>query len=125
MGVSLAVEDAVSLATVLDLATKGGSKGSRNLKHALSLFENVRKRRAESVQEASLHSGNMVHIPWGPDRDALYESLRHAHQDDDSLPIGKDGGKRVIFGIADKRTRDWCYGYDAVADVTSAYYSEG
>ncbi|EHK15690.1 uncharacterized protein TRIVIDRAFT_126766, partial [Trichoderma virens Gv29-8] len=71
MGVSIAVEDAAALATALDLACPSGTNSNHSdkqraaaepsLKHALHVFESVRKPRVEAVQEASLHAGDSSH----------------------------------------------------------------
>ncbi|KAL7961420.1 hypothetical protein V8C34DRAFT_311918 [Trichoderma compactum] len=91
MGVSIAVEDAAALATVLDLACP--SDTSSNLfdkpsvvvdpkfKHALDVFEIVRKPRVEAVQEASLHGGDSSHTSHEAERSVLYEALAHCHEE--------------------------------------------
>ncbi|KAK5989206.1 FAD-dependent monooxygenase OpS4-like protein [Cladobotryum mycophilum] len=131
MGVSLAVEDAVSLTTVLDLAcpvsaaTKDSqnSLNAENVRAALHVFETVRKKRAQAVQDASLEAGNTLHVPEGRGRELLYEALREANED---LPVNMQAEKleqrrvhNVSSGISDKATRDWCYGYDAIGDITA------
>lgn len=130
MGVSLAVEDAVSLATVLNLAfpDPGTSPDTKKLKDALAVFEEVRKRRADNVQRASLRAGYSFHVADGKEREAMYRLMRHTNEDfevmEDCLDIGSNGRDRIdcaVGGIANKKTRDWCYGYDAVGDVTDAY----
>lgn len=61
MGVSMAVEDAISLAVALDHARESDT-GPAGLKYALGVFEDVRKRRAERVQKASLRAGDSYHV---------------------------------------------------------------
>ncbi|KAJ6442491.1 salicylate hydroxylase [Purpureocillium lavendulum] len=140
MGVSLAVEDAVALAAVLgpgprvssesQAAQKQSALSTEDLRHALGTFETVRKQRAEAVQRASLHAGNSLHMPHGKEREFLHESLRHAHEDSVWPPAdatgelqssyvkyGSNGERLGPGGITDRGTRDWCYGYDAVAEV--------
>lgn len=132
MGVSLAVEDAVSLATVLDLACPNPSTtpDAGHLKTALSVFEDVRKARASAVQKASLRGGNSYHIPEGKERDALHRVMSHANdivevslEDlDDGVDLD-DEFSCAVGGMMNRKTRDWCYGYDAVGDVTAAWNS--
>lgn len=130
MGVSLAVEDAVSLATVLKLACPDPNTAPKTnkLKGALSVFEEVRKRRAGNVQRASLRAGDSFHVADGKEREAMYELMRHPNEDfevpEDYFERGsnvRDEIDRTVGGIANKKTRDWCYGYDAIGDVTEAY----
>jgi hypothetical protein len=54
--------------------------------------------------------------------------MRHPNEDfeipEDYLDPGsnvRDEIDRAVGGIANKKTRDWCYGYDAIGDVTKAY----
>ncbi|PWI73142.1 hypothetical protein PCL_10157 [Purpureocillium lilacinum] len=147
MGVSLAVEDAVALASVLGsahvLATDSRAtqaqqtSGPEELQRALGAFEAVRKRRVAAVQEASLHAGDSLHMPDGTGREFLYESLRHAHEDgiwppeetnaaprSPYIKLGSGGERLGPGGITDRGTRDWCYGYDAVWEVTRVLESK-
>lgn len=133
MGVSLAVEDAVSLATVLDLACPNPTvPDSENMQGALSVFEEVRKRRAENVQRASLRAGDSFHVADGKEREVMYELMRHTNENFNVLPDNLEVAveeeiqydtARAIGGLANKKTRDWCYSYDAVADVTRSFHS--
>lgn len=133
MGVSLAVEDAVSLAAVLDLScSESSTPYASELQKALSVFEEARKRRAESVQRASLRAGDSFHVVDGREREGMYELMRHTNEDfdvsPDSLEVAVNGQldydtARAIGGLANKKTRDWCYGYDAIADVTRCFRS--
>lgn len=129
MGVSLAVEDAAALAAALDAACGDGGDGEA-LRRALCSFEEVRKARAAAVQRASLHGGDSLHVADGEERAFLYEALGHAHEARVWPPPGREspfvrrgeGGERLgPGGFTDKGTRDWCYGYDAIAPVVEAY----
>lgn len=143
MGVSIAVEDAAALAAALDLACSPGSSfalsneaDARRLKHALQVFETVRKPRAQAVQEASLHGGDSLHTSNEEERRVLYEAIGHSHTDE-IWPLENDTGKRGNFvrrckstgqrlgpgGITDKATRDWCYNYDAIGAIEEYYKS--
>lgn len=132
MGVSLAVEDAVSLTAALDLvcptsatdATSRDGVDNEKLKVSLNSYETVRMRRAQAVQQASLYAGDMLHIPGNREREILYESLKGADEDTPIPPAGHTNDRgappssnHIYYGLMDRQTRDWCYGYDAVADV--------
>lgn len=145
MGVSIAVEDAAALVAVLDLACppdndpsfarEGSKEVASKLKHALHIFELVRKPRVEAVQEASLHGGDSSHTSDEIERSVLYEALGHSHEaqvwppeSDTSrgnfIRKSTQRGQRLgPGGIIDKGTRDWCYDYDAVGAIEKAYKS--
>ncbi|RFU74556.1 salicylate hydroxylase [Trichoderma arundinaceum] len=145
MGVSIAVEDAAALAAVLDLAcpsdlnstpsSEQSGTGMRRLKHALHVFETVRKPRVEAVQEASLNGGDSQHASEAKERRILYEALGHSHTDE-IWPMENDTSRGEFVrrckrtgerlgpgGIADKGTRDWCYHYDAIGAIEEHYKS--
>lgn len=110
MGVSMAVEDAEALAECISLREKTNS----TLEHAMNVFERVRKSRAEAIRDASLHAGNILQLPKGPEQE-----IRDAALKDDGLSAGFVEGDdffltRTSYGIADGKIRDWCYGYDVV-----------
>ena len=116
MGVSMAIEDAVSLCECLRL------HGDEDLalQAAMKLFESVRKERAQAVRDASLNAGNVLQISSGPLRYQRDEALR---TDGSSVPVtgGQSFLQRNSYGIADEMIRDWCYGYDVVAAVNIAF----
>ncbi|KIW25189.1 uncharacterized protein PV07_08388 [Cladophialophora immunda] len=129
MGISMAVEDAVALAECLSLLesatttcstdTKGDcaarSKPRPSLSSALGLFESVRKPRAEAVQAASLRAGNILHLPPSAaqeTRDAMLQVDGKTESEED---------RQYVYGIADRETRDWCYGYDAALETRKAW----
>ncbi|KAL7792914.1 hypothetical protein V8C37DRAFT_379490 [Trichoderma ceciliae] len=145
MGVSIAVEDAAALTAVLDLAcpfdsdsTLSGKRSGvdeRRLKHALHVFEVVRKPRVEAVQEASLHGGDSQHTSGERERRVLYEALGNSHKHE-VWPLESDPSRGEFVqrckrtgerlgpgGIADKGTRDWCYNYDAIGAIEEYYKS--
>ncbi|CAI7678906.1 unnamed protein product [Penicillium pancosmium] len=133
MGVSLAVEDAVSLATVLDLALPNSCTAPEKaqLKAALSVFEEVRKWRATAVQKASLRGGNSYHIPEGKERDALHKVMSYPDEilevSVEDLEDGVDVHDEIsgaVGGMMNRKTRDWCYGYDAIGEVTAIWSSK-
>ncbi|KAH0833563.1 hypothetical protein FOPE_03491 [Fonsecaea pedrosoi] len=128
MGISMAVEDAVALSECLSLLGSATSSSSSNdpndngtndpgpkprpsLSTALGLFESVRKPRAEAVQSASLHAGEILHLPPSAaqeKRDALLQADGRTDRKED---------RQYVYGIADRETRDWCYGYDAALET--------
>lgn len=113
MGVSLAVEDAESLTACLALMHKSDIP----LQQAMSIFEAVRKPRAEAVSAASLHAGNTLQLSPGIGQDVRNLALA---SDGASIGIVEDEQfykNKQSYGIADKQIRDWCYSYDAVAAV--------
>ncbi|PSN59395.1 salicylate hydroxylase [Corynespora cassiicola Philippines] len=109
MGVSLAVEDAAALTFALELHTSSSS--SVPLSKAMSLFERIRKSRAEAVRDASLHAGKMLHIPPGKDREIRDAAARNDGLNDDIKGLSFLTEWKS-YGITDKTIRDWCYGYD-------------
>lgn len=121
MGVSLAVEDAESLTACLALVEKSDA----TLHQAMSIFEAVRKPRAEAVKAASLHAGNTLQMSPGPGQDVRNLALA---SDGASIGIVKDERffeTKQSYGIADKQIRDWCYSYDAVEAVNQEWHRLG
>ncbi|KAF3009744.1 hypothetical protein E8E13_009346 [Curvularia kusanoi] len=114
MGVSLAIEDASALFTALDLHVSSPEKVS--LLQAMSLFQKVRKPRAEKIRDASLHAGAMLHLPPGAER-----SLRDESAMNDGATEGAQKGDKLLewvsYGITDKHIRQECYGYDVISAV--------
>ena len=116
MGVSMAVEDAAALTECLSLHTTPRDGCELPLPAAMSLFESVRKPRAEAVRDASLHAGNMLHAPPGEKRTARDEAVKV----DGTIISERPESfwvELATYGIADRRIRDWCYAYDVVDDI--------
>ncbi|KAJ8119087.1 hypothetical protein OPT61_g47 [Boeremia exigua] len=114
MGVSLAIEDATALATALDLHTS--NRDPLPLKTAIELFQKVRKPRAETIRDASLHAGTMLHLPPGTQRTLRDESA----QNDGAVDQAQTGDallEWISYGITDKKIRQECYGYDIVVEM--------
>lgn len=116
MGVSLACEDGVALATVLDLVCEQNKNPTnKQLVEALKVFEAVRKPRAESVQKASLHAGVVIHMPDGPEAKIRDQALRlNGSSNGDWL---SESERVHVYGVADKKIRGWCYGHDVIDAV--------
>ncbi|KAH8660536.1 salicylate hydroxylase [Xylariales sp. PMI_506] len=129
MGVSLAVEDAVALGESLRLACSDPASATREdrLKTALQRFQQVRIPRAASIQAGSLHAGNVLHGPPGPQREVRNEGLRRWDEYWPPEPLEQsdraeyEDTRQKLYGIGDKRTRDWCYGYDSGAAIREAW----
>ncbi|KAJ5218109.1 monooxygenase [Penicillium cinerascens] len=112
MGVSMAVEDAAALSKALSYATD-----KQNLKPFLQLVEKTRTSRTRQVQKASLVNGQVLHMCDGPQQEARDAEMRPSVE-------GKSLD-RSPYGINDRATQAWCYGYDVERDIemtwTSAY----
>lgn len=123
MGVSLAVEDAAALVSVLNRVSYFNDNKTSvdvdRLKQALVAYETARKARSTAVQVASLHAGDMAHVENGPRREKLYDTLRKDGMGEVVNPLAFD--TRTSYGLADKDVRDWCYNFDAVANVDAEF----
>jgi salicylate hydroxylase len=113
MGVSLAVEDAAALTECIYLQ----SQGNVDLDRAMAVFETIRKTRCKDVQDASLHAGNILHLPPGPAQVA-----RDAAMQNDGLSAEVNEKERFYaegtsYGIANRKIRDWAYAYDVIEAV--------
>ena len=117
MGVSMAVEDAETLTECISLMrTKGGGLG-----HAMSVFEKVRRQRAEAVRDASLHAGNMLHLPEGNQSADRDRALAVDGLTSDGRESKRFFLEKVSYGIGDRNIRDWCYGYDIHTEIEAAW----
>lgn len=126
MGVSLAVEDAVTLASVLNLASPPSTSATpavdeSRLRKAIGAFEKVRKSRAQAVQEASLHAGNTMHIQDHEKRKRLYALIKSDGVGENTPFDPATISSREGYGLAAKDVRDWCYNYDAIGEAEKAY----
>jgi salicylate hydroxylase len=113
LGVSLAVEDAAALTECIHLQ----SQGNVGLDRTMAVFEIIRKTRCKDVQDASLHAGNVLHLPPGPAQVA-----RDAAMQNDGLPAEVNQKERfyaegMSYVIADRKIRDWGYAYDVIGAV--------
>lgn len=122
MGVSLAIEDATALTTALELHTS--TSNGCSLARAMKLFEDVRKPRAERIRDASLHAGELLHLPPGPERDLRDQSAKN----DGAVAEAQTGDMLLqwtSYGITDKQIRKEVYGYDVVDDIRQRAAAEG
>jgi salicylate hydroxylase len=113
MGVSMAVEDAEALTTCLSLRERNNASPAQ----AMNVFETVRKARAEAVRDASLHAGNVLQLLRGPEQEHRDRALREDGLNVLSEDVDDFWLSRTSYGIADRKIRDWCYGYDVKARV--------
>jgi len=120
MGVSMAVEDAETLAECIALKKLTTS----SLEKAMAVFEGVRKPRAEAVRDASLHAGDVLQMRKGPEREVRDRAIR-----DDGVAVGVEEEEgddfyvtRTSYGIADRKIRDWCYGYNVAEEVLKQWF---
>ncbi|KIW93315.1 uncharacterized protein Z519_05920 [Cladophialophora bantiana CBS 173.52] len=129
MGISMAVEDAVALVECLSLLASATNndvkcdcvdrtKSRPSLSSALDLFESLRKHRAEAVQAASLRAGNILHLPPGAAQEERDAALQRV---DGGAMENQEDSRQYVYGIADRKTRDWCYGYDAALEMRRAW----
>ncbi|KAM3470351.1 hypothetical protein MY5147_006452 [Beauveria neobassiana] len=134
MGVSLAVEDAASLAAVLDLActpppppsppspaTTTTTTDHDKLQKALRVFEHARKERVHIVQDASLHGGHVLHEEDPAAREMVYAALRADGLQDEGMPEATLATESPTYGLADQRVRDWCFAYDPAKYIRECY----
>ncbi|KIX96462.1 uncharacterized protein Z520_07728 [Fonsecaea multimorphosa CBS 102226] len=132
MGISMAVEDAAALAECLSLLEDSATKAHTNgdgatrekpkpsLSSALALFESIRKPRAEAVQSASLRAGDILHLPPGESQEKRDAAMLR-QQVNDGTTESREDDRQYVYGIADRETRDWCYGYDAALEMRRAW----
>lgn len=121
MGVSMAVEDAEALAECLRM----GEERGEGLGKVMGVFEGVRKGRAESVRDASMHAGDVLQVSGEEKkerdqwigRDGVVEGGME-RQGEGEEEFWKKG---LRYGIADRRIREWCYGYDVAEEVKRAW----
>ncbi|PMB68810.1 3-hydroxybenzoate 6-hydroxylase 1 [Beauveria bassiana] len=131
MGVSLAVEDAASLAAVLDLACPptppppspppATTTDHDKLQKALRVFEHARKERVHIVQDASLHGGHVLHEEDPATREKVYAALRADGLQDEGMPEATLATESPTYGLADQRVRDWCFAYDPAKYIKECY----
>lgn len=124
MGVSLAVEDAASLATVLELACPVEKPMDYSkLKTALQIYEKARRDRVTNVQAGSLHAGNMAHVEDVEMRKQLYETLRADGVQDPTISDADLATQGITYGMADQRLRDWYYHHETAKYMEECYKS--
>lgn len=106
----MAVEDAAGLAEAISMI---GSKSQ--LQIALNVFETIRVKRANQMQEASLINGKLWHFADGPEQEARDIAMR---PEVEGLHFDESPNQ-----WSDPVTQDWCYGYDAEEAMAKAMSS--
>ena len=106
----MAVEDAASLAEATSMV---GSKSE--LQMALNVFQTVRVKRANQMQEASLINGKLWHFADGPEQEARDRAMR---PEVEGRTFDESPNQ-----WSDPVTQDWCYNYDAEEAMTLAMKS--
>ena len=104
----MAIEDAAALAEAL---SKIHSKDELSI--AVKVFEAVRVKRSNQMQEASLINSKLWHFPDGPVQkvrdEAMQPETEGRHFDESPNQW------------SDPVTQAWCYGYDAEKEVAEAW----
>ena len=96
----MAVEDAAALAEAISMI-----QSKQELPTALNVFQTVRVKRANQMQEASLINGKLFHFADGPEQEARDAAMR---PEVEGRPFDESPNQ-----WSDPVTQDWCYGYDA------------
>jgi salicylate hydroxylase len=107
-GAAMAVEDGAALAEALSNVT-----AIEELKPALRIFENIRIKRADQMQQASLINGMLWHFPDGQIQQARDAAMQPEVE-------GREFEKSPNQW-SDRATQTWAYGYDAVEEIREAF----
>lgn len=110
-GAAIAVEDAAAVGTALSLI-----KTKEEISKALRVLEEVRKVRAEGMQQASWLNGDIWHLSDGPVQEARDEGM--------SMDDGADERGWNSNQWSDKTCQSWTYGYDAVREIEKRWAKE-
>ncbi|KAJ5299049.1 hypothetical protein N7476_010606, partial [Penicillium atrosanguineum] len=103
-GAAIAVEDGVALAQSLDRITS-----KAQIPRALSIFEGVRVKRANQMQEASLLQGKLWHFADGPVQKARDAAMS---PEVEGRPFSHSPNQ-----WSDPATQMWCYAYNAEKEI--------
>ena len=106
----MAIEDAASLAEAISMI-----KSKSELQIALNVFQAVRVKRANQMQEASLINGKLWHFADGPEQEARDRAMR---PEVEGRPFAESPNQ-----WSDPVTQDWCYNYDAEEAMMQAMNS--
>ncbi|SLM37660.1 salicylate hydroxylase [Lasallia pustulata] len=107
-GAGMAIEDAAGLAEAL---SKIHSKDELSI--AVNVFEAVRVKRSNQMQEASMINSKLWHFPDGPVQEARDEAMR---PETEGRHFDESPNQ-----WSDPVTQAWCYGYDAEKEVAKAW----
>ena len=106
----MAIEDAAALAEALSMI-----RSKTELPKALEIFQNVRVKRANQMQEASLINGKLWHFADGLEQEARDAAMR---PEVEGLHFDESPNQWT-----DPVTQAWCYGYDAEEAMAKAMSS--
>lgn len=113
-GANSALEDGAVLGWCV-----GQVRQRSQLKHAVRLYEKVRKERGEKVAKETFLQRHQFHMVDGPEqesRDAIFMAQLDKDEIDDTMPFPS----RWTCGIVQR----WLYGYDAYAAAQAAFDSD-
>lgn len=110
-GAAIAVEDAAAVATALSLIKVRGE-----IPKALRVLEEVRKARAEGMQQASWLNGEIWHLYDGPLQEARDEGMG---AEDEGIQRRWNSNQ-----WSDTTCQTWTYGYDAVSEIEKRWVGE-
>lgn len=103
----MAIEDAAALASAISMI-----ESKSELQVALNVFQSVRVKRANQMQEASLINGKIWHFADGPEQEARDMAMR---PEVEGLPFYESPNQ-----WSDPVTQAWCYKYDAEEAMAEA-----
>lgn len=110
-GAAIAVEDAAATAAVLSLMER-----PEDLPKALKILEEVRKVRAEGMQQASRLNGEVWHL-----EDGALQKARDNGMGDEESSIERGWNANPW---SDPTCQEWTYGYDAVREIERRWAEE-
>ena len=108
----MAVEDAAAFAAALS-HVNSESNPQYSLSRAMGVFESVRTKRSNQMQQASLINGKLWHLRDGPEQHARDEAMRPE-------VIGEKF-ETSPNQWSDPVTQAWAYGYDAAKEIELAF----
>ena len=103
----MAVEDAAALAEAISMIAS-----KDELQTALTVFQSLRVKRANQMQEASLINGKLWHFADGPEQEARDKAMR---PEVEGRPFDESPNQ-----WSDPVTQAWCYQYDAEEAMAEA-----
>ncbi|KAI2642735.1 putative salicylate hydroxylase [Xylaria nigripes] len=104
-GAANAIEDAGTLAMAFTCTD--------NIEVALEVYQRVRKTRSELTQSSSANTGHMLHLPDGEEQRTRDETIRAASRGDGDNPDQ----------FNDRRTREFIWGVDVMAETIKQFES--
>lgn len=115
-GAAQAIEDAATIAECIDRA-----RSTEDFSKVLAIYQSIRKPRCEKIQKGSMDSGDIWHIPDGPEqvaRDADMKIVMDIFAAGETVAITKKSGKPNPNRWSDEEFQSWLFGHDAVTHVS-------